>query len=219
MAQLSAKSGAWPQGHDWVMNEVANMMQDVANVQDSNTVATEAHVVNEPRVVDAPATKRVLKATQPPKMSHTKKPSVTQSEVAIRQPIPDGEPASTEFRLIDDRRAEVKYTFRLNKDSKERYSITTVLDYSDCSVAEILEFASRTNVITLQRNLRGMGTGALKADVYQKVNVKVDLVEAQRSAMDGETRDIHAFARATRMPVERARILLARIIAEENGQK
>jgi hypothetical protein len=91
-----------------------------------------------------------------------------------------------------------------------------MLDFSNCSDSEILEAACKTHVITLQRGLRAMGKGALKADVYRQVNVKRDLVEAQRSTMDGETRDLHAFARAAGITdMDRARKLLARIVAEE----
>lgn len=127
------------------------------------------------------------------KMSQSKKPVAS---VARRQPIGEGNDFTRRFEVLDDNRVKASYTFKLDENSKQKYGVTTILDYSKCSKAEILIDASRSHVITLQRELRAMREGALNADVYMNVDVKVDILDAGRATVDPETRGLHAFMKS-----------------------
>ncbi len=164
-----------------------------------------------PATVTSEATKSDKKAKAMAEMSQTKGKAKQGGTAAKRLPIGEGDSVTRGIEVLGDRVVKASYTFKLSDADKMRYGVVTTFDYSDCTMAEILEMATRPNVITLQRNLRQMGDNALDATIYQNVNVKRDLIEAQRSTTDGETRDVHAFARAAKISPDVARQYLAAI--------
>lgn len=181
---------------------------------ESNT-NTSAQAVAASANVDATAAKPVVKASQTPKMAQPKVATKAPLQPVKRIPIGDGETATQRVEVLNDTTVRVGYSFKLSDAAKERYGAVTTLDFAGCTQADILELATKSLVIKLQRNLRQMSNGALDATVYQNVNVKRDLVEATRSAIDPETRDLHAFARAANLSPDVAAKLLAKIKAGE----
>lgn len=172
---------------------------------------------NQDAVVEVPAkTVGDKKAAAMAKMSQTKGATKSSTAGAVKRlPIGEGESASPKIEVLDDKHVKASFSFKLDKDAKVRYGHTVLFDYSTCSLAEILTDATRSHVITVQRNLRALGDGALDATVYRNVNVKSDLLEAARSIGDPTTRGLHAFARAANVSQEQARKVLAMIASGE----
>lgn len=166
----------------------------------------------------APVTGRVLEDTVKKQASVTK---MTQGKskvanTARRQPLGADETAKREMEVLDNSRVRSAYTFRKDENSKDRYPITTVFDFSNCSQAEILELATASVRITLQAKLRAMGDGALNPDVYAKVDVKSDILDTTRSQVDPMTSAIRALIRATGMPETEARALVEAQLAKQS---
>ncbi len=148
----------------------------------------------------------VSKKTQRP--SKTTAINTKSGQPSKRQPLGADEPASTSIDVIGDKVVKATYTFRLDGKTKDRYSITTVFDYSNCTDAEILELATASVRITTQAKLRAMGDGALNHGVYEKVDVKSDILDTTKREIDPIQSAIRALVRATGMDEARARVMV-----------
>jgi hypothetical protein len=99
--------------------------------------------------------------------------------------------ASTKL-TIAGKKVTATYTCRKDKDSPDRYAVESTLDFSNCSQDEILEMASRTVVIDLQRQWRTLAksnlANATKPGTFGTIDVKRDVVEATRKAADPTTK-------------------------------
>lgn len=130
------------------------------------------------------------------------------AQTGKRQPLGADESAKTEMTVISDNIVKADYTFRLDGKSKDRYPITTEFDFSNCSRQELLELATASVRITTQAKLRAMGDGALNPNVYQKVDVKSDILDTTRREVDPIQSAIRALVRATGMTEEKARAMV-----------
>jgi hypothetical protein len=173
---------------------------------------TEANVANTNAKTDA-SSPRILRDVTAASTAKTTQSKSPKGHVGVRRvPIGDGETATSKIEIVDENTVKATYTFKLDQKSTLRYGVTTVFDYSGTSKAELMETSTRTHVITLQRKLREMGEGALDASVFSRVHVKSEIVEATRTAIDGPTRDLYAFARASKITdIDVARRWLAAI--------
>lgn len=91
---------------------------------------------------------------------------------------------SAKFSYVPATKA-ANVTFSCRRDEKsDRYALTSVIDFSGCSQAEIIELATRTVVIDLQRQWRVLAASnlanATRANPFSKVNVKAAIVDATR---------------------------------------
>ena len=126
----------------------------------------------------------------------------------LRHPLADGDVAKRSFLLLDDNKVRAEYTFRTDTNSTDRYPIATVFDFGNCSREDILFLASSSVRITIQGKLRSMGNSAFDVTVFAKVDVKRDVVDAQKSQVDETIRGIRALARAAGISEARAREII-----------
>lgn len=175
----------------------------------SDAIANTANVAEMSQPVVAEQPKVVAqKGTKSPK-------NATKVEgVAKRQPLGVDEVAKRDKVLLDDNKMQSSYTFKISGDATERYAITTVFDYSNCSRSELLELATASAQIIIQSKLRAMKDGALQPHCFNNVDVKRDIIEAQKTPIDDETRSIRALARAAGVSEEDARTILADLAAK-----
>lgn len=96
-----------------------------------------------------------------------------------------------------------KFSVRKSENS-DRYELTSNLDFSTCSQSDILELATKTCIIDLQRQWRVQANSpnskATIINPFQKVNVKSAIVDATRS---------------TGTPVQRAASALSKLSTAE----
>jgi len=130
----------------------------------------------------------------------TTKPSKSTSAVPKSerlQPLAEGQSSSTTTRVLDDNKVETTFGFKMHKDATERYSKTCIFDFSNVSRAELLELATSNVRITIQGRLRKMGDAALNVAALAAVDVKSEVVDAEKGTTDDLTRAARSFARAS----------------------
>ena len=97
---------------------------------------------------------------------------------------------------IEGRKVTAMYTCRKDKDSADRYAVQSIVDFTNCSQDEIIEMASRTIVIDLQRQWRTLAksnlANATKPGTFATIDVKRDVLEATRRATDPATKVVSA---------------------------
>jgi hypothetical protein len=126
----------------------------------------------------------------------------------LRMPIPEGESAKRDFKTDADAKKVVStFSFKLSDKATERYQVVSQFDFSTCSMEEILELAAATVRIVVQSKLRAMGEGARNPNVYTNVNVKAEVVDTQRQAVDDFTKASRALGKLS--DAERQQILAA----------
>lgn len=108
----------------------------------------------------------------------------------LRNPIAEGVPAKREFKHLDNQKLQSTFSFKLSDKSPDRYQVESVFDFSGCTQEEILELAAATVRIVVQSKLRAMGEGARNPNAYAKVDVKREVVETQRQAVDDYTKAV-----------------------------
>lgn len=106
----------------------------------------------------------------------------------------------------------VGVTFSARKsENSDRYAVTSQLDFSECSQSDILELATKTCIIDLQRQWRVLANApnstATTRNPFEKVNVKKAIVESTRSTGTPVQRATSALAKLS--PTERAAIMKA----------
>ena len=146
--------------------------------------------------------------------SALKQPKVakTTADNKKRQPLQEGHTFKRSIVVqSDNKTVHTTYTFKPDEKSKNVYPVETVLDFSNCSQAEILELATQQIRIVLQSRFRSMGDAQrLDPTTYARVDVKSEIVETQRAVVDDDTRAVRALVAATGMSQEDA----AKIVAD-----
>lgn len=135
------------------------------------------------------------------------------ASVQLRDPIPSDEPAKRGLVVNEaDKTATATFSLKFAKGDADRYQYETKFDLSGLTYAELAELALRSVVIDVQARLRAMGKDAArKRGVMATVNVKTDIVDAQRATGDDTTRLIRNLMRV--LGVDEA---AARKIVESN---
>lgn len=121
-------------------------------------------------------------------------------------------PRSMEY--LGENRIRVTGTVRFDEKSPDRYMMNSVFDFSNCSEAEILELASASVRITIQGRIRAMREGAVKDRAFACVDVKTEVVDAQKSTADEVTKAVRSLSRALSISESEARKLLEREAAK-----
>jgi len=102
-------------------------------------------------------------------------------------------------------------TVKTDKDAKFRYELTCSLDFGTCSAEEILELATRSAWIDIQRQWRELagtkGSTATTVNPFAKVNVKTAIVDATRKSGPRDPKVTAANALAKLSPAERAALI------------
>lgn len=108
----------------------------------------------------------------------------------------------------DNKHVHAKFSAR-KSDQGDRYELVCNLDFSACSQSDILELATKTCVIDLQRQWRVAATApnstATTRNPFAMVNVKTAIVEATRTTGTPMQRAISAFGKLSAS--ERAAII------------
>ena len=121
-------------------------------------------------------------------------------------------PRSMEY--LGENRIRVTGTVRFDEKSNDRYRMNSVFDFSNCSEAEILELASASVRITIQGRIRAMREGAVTSRAFGNVDVKSEVVDAQKSSADELTKAVRSLSRALSISESEARKLLEREAAK-----
>ena len=121
-------------------------------------------------------------------------------------------PRSMEY--LGENRIRVTGTVRFDEKSPDRYMMNSVFDFSNCSEAEILELAAASVRITIQGRIRAMREGAVTSRAFANVDVKSEVVDAQKSSADELTKAVRSLSRALTISESEARKLLEREAAK-----
>jgi hypothetical protein len=180
----------------------------------TNNAKPQAEVANNS---NAPkATKRVLPDTSKQPKGNTNQKA---KPATILQPIAD-DAAATRSMVVDvaAKTVTTTFAFKLSEKDTKRYQKTTVFNFDGCSQEEILSLALPTVRIIIQRNLRALGEKALDAANYATVNVKRDIIDAQRQreVVDDKTRAVRALMTATNMSHEMALAIVEKSIKDNS---
>ena len=106
---------------------------------------------------------------------------------------------------IKEKVVTVDYVVKATADSPEKILIETELDFSDCTTTDLTRLATKHVVIWLQREFRN-ADGKTQGDAARwerKVNVKTELVAAERKTAD---------------PMAKANAALAKLSDEERAE-
>lgn len=108
----------------------------------------------------------------------------------------------------DNKHVHAKFSAR-KSDQGDRFELVCNLDFSDCSQSDILELATKTCVIDLQRQWRVAAnvpnSTATTRNPFATVNVKTAIVESTRTTGTPMQRAVSALGKLS--PAERAAIL------------
>lgn len=142
-----------------------------------------------------------------------------ESKRNIRPLGKDEKPISKTVVNEDGNTVEAWYSLGTNKDIGKPHQGYTVFDFSGCSKAELLDLASRSPLIAVQRRwstiARSSGTEtASKPGTFATVDVKKDIVNATRQSappMAKADKLINSMSEADK------RALMAKLETELNG--
>lgn len=131
-------------------------------------------------------------------------------------PITEGDKLPRSMEYLGNKKMRVFGSVRFNEKSNERYRLNSVYDFSKCTEAEILELASANVRITIQGRVRTMGESSLKTKPFANVDVKSEVVETQKTAVDDVTKATRSFARLLGIPEADARKMVEAELAKKS---
>lgn len=116
---------------------------------------------------------------------------------------------------VERKRVTVNYAVSPNADAAkkgDRFVVTTVYDFGDCEMSDILALAIRPVVIDTQRRFRTMyaenAAAALSRATWNQFNVKSDFIDAERIGASPVAR---ARGAITKMSADERRALIEQI--------
>jgi hypothetical protein len=99
------------------------------------------------------------------------------------QPLGPDDRATRSTTFVKPKVVRDTFTFRF-VDKGPRFQREVEFDFSDCSDEEIVTMALQSARIDLQSKLRALGEKNVNATTFAKCNVKLDLLEKSREAVD-----------------------------------
>lgn len=125
---------------------------------------------------------------------------------------------------VEAKTVKTTYTFKLSENDPNVWVADSVFDFSNCTMAEILEMATSSARINAQSLLRKMPNNLqLNANTFKHIDVKSVIVDTVRTPVDPDTRAIRSLASANLSAVvdgmtdEQAAALLAQLNARKSA--
>lgn len=145
----------------------------------------------------------------PSKKSAEKIPSPNaQTDPNILRAIAADETFSAETTVRDQNTVFTKYAVR-RSDKSPRYEKETVFDFSGCSREDLMVLAMYGCKVKIQSNLRSLSEEEfLKSTNYAKVDVFLEIVNAERRQTDPITNAIRALMKAAGIDEKTARAIV-----------
>lgn len=119
-----------------------------------------------------------------------------------RKPRAEGEELG-KMQVLDENRVLAPFTLKENGKATEQYVFNTTFDFSACTREDLLVLAMRSARIVFQRQLREKWHNALHNE-HTMVDVKTQIVDAERSQADNNARLIGLLMREKGWTRERA---------------
>lgn len=99
------------------------------------------------------------------------------------QPVGADEKVTRSTTFIQPKVVMDTFSFRL-VEKGPRYVKSVEFDFSDCTDEDMINLALQSVRIDLQAQLRALKEGALNPELFKKCNVKLDIINKSRDAID-----------------------------------
>jgi hypothetical protein len=133
--------------------------------------------------------------------------------------IPESESFSAQTKYLGNKK--VSASFSVRRDAKSaRYCKEATFDFSNVTEEELYALAMYSAKVKVQSILRALSPEVmLRSDTLQQIDVKRDLLEAEKSSGDPATQAVKSIMRATGLPEDAAKALLDQAKTKAAAQK
>jgi len=133
--------------------------------------------------------------------------------------IPDSETFSAQTRYLGNKKVEATFSIKRDKDSV-RYEKKATFDFSKVTDEELHLMAMYAAKVKLQAILRAMSPDVMaNSSVLASIDVKADLLEAEKQQVDPITAAVRSIQRATGLDEAAAKLLLDQAKTKAAAQK
>ena len=133
--------------------------------------------------------------------------------------IPDSETFSAQTKYLGGKKVEA--TFSIRRDAKsQRFEKRAVFSFAAVTEEELHLMAMYAAKVKLQAILRAMSPDVMaNASVLSTIDVKVDLLEAEKAQVDPVTAAVRSIQKATGLDETAAKLLLDQAKTKAAAQK